>query len=198
MHGFRSSATDVRSFFREVESRPRVVLVELCEARWKTIMTEAQQRGKLKKERVSVKKWMERMEVSFGGRGPAVLAAGLQSVSSIQKLSGFDPGVEFRIAAEEGERVGAKFVLGDQSVILSLPRNDSSKRGTERCMCAEKRQCSNISIVFQAFVTMQRFYKALDPRAVLRSTLNPLPFFKYLIQPANGINLIVAMLEPRR
>lgn len=57
-----------------------------------------------------------------GDMGEKLLGASLKAVYQIFRMSGLDPGLEFKVALEEADRIGAKVVLGDRSQDLTIHR----------------------------------------------------------------------------
>lgn len=54
--------------------------------------------------------------------GEKLLGAGLKAMYQMFRRSGLDPGLEFRVALEEADRLGARVVLGDRSQDLTVSR----------------------------------------------------------------------------
>ena len=50
-----------------------------------------------------------------GDVGEKVLGAYIKAIYQMFRLSGMDPGLEFKVALEEADRIGARVVLGDRS-----------------------------------------------------------------------------------
>ncbi|KAJ8909081.1 hypothetical protein NDN08_005778 [Rhodosorus marinus] len=123
IHGFRSSVRDVETVAASVTSPIRAVMIELCEDRWRVIskLKKDKRSSKLRKESFNLFSLL-RAPARFGGSGPALVGSVLVGISNLQKLSGFEPGLEFVCAADEAKRLGAKLVLGDR------PANDTIQR----------------------------------------------------------------------
>mmetsp|Transcript_2397 Transcript_2397/g.10152 ORF Transcript_2397/g.10152 Transcript_2397/m.10152 type:complete len:229 (+) Transcript_2397:130-816(+) len=123
IHGFRSSVRDIETVAGSVTSPLRAVMIELCEDRWRVIskLTKDKRSKKLPEENFNLFTLLQ-TPARLGGSGPALVGAVLVGISSIQKLSGFEPGLEFVCAADEARRVGAKLVLGDR------PANETIQR----------------------------------------------------------------------
>ena len=49
-----------------------------------------------------------------------MLGAGLKTVYNMFRMSGMDPGKEFKVGIEESDRIGARLVLGDRSQELTI------------------------------------------------------------------------------
>ena len=129
-HVSQRSAREVRELVRLV--KPTTVCVELCEERLRTM------REKIEREtrgadgegtstgtsdfvRDAVKDFMG----AFGGSsslGDNLLGAAMKTFYGFFKLSGLDPGGEFKEAVKEADAVGAKIVCADRDVRLTLRR----------------------------------------------------------------------------
>ena len=55
-----------------------------------------------------------------GDIGEKMLGAGLKTVYNMFRMSGMDPGKEFKVGIEESDRIGATLVLGDRSQELTI------------------------------------------------------------------------------
>jgi len=105
-HVSRSSAEEVRSIIRQV--KPQTVMVELCAKR---------------AERMRTQKPVEEFNVGdmLGGfvgalQTGGMVQAGLTLFYSMFKLLGITPGLEFKVAIDEAQVVGAKVVYGDRNI----------------------------------------------------------------------------------
>ena len=49
-----------------------------------------------------------------------MLGAGLKTVYNMFRMSGMDPGKEFKVGIEESDRIGATLILGDRSQELTI------------------------------------------------------------------------------
>ena len=54
--------------------------------------------------------------------GEKLLGAGLKAVYQMFRMSGLEPGLEFKVALEEANRLGARVVLGDRAQDLTVRR----------------------------------------------------------------------------
>mmetsp|Transcript_6166 Transcript_6166/g.18627 ORF Transcript_6166/g.18627 Transcript_6166/m.18627 type:complete len:373 (+) Transcript_6166:59-1177(+) len=120
VHGFQSSKSDVETVFNSVSPPPSVVNLELCESRWNVVRKERPKSQSNQKKGRGLN--FSILEKAFGGKGPALLSVALSSVSGVQKLLGFDPGVEFKVAGKLASKYGAKVVLGDKSAMETTRR----------------------------------------------------------------------------
>jgi len=130
LHGAPSSSQDVEELVGAVQ--PSAVVVELCNARYKTLREDML--AEEKPEQASDNKeenrpqpnplvsWVQGVAKTYQKKGPAsaILAAAISFVYLLQSLSRFDPGVEFKTAVTAAESSKAEIVLGDQDVYETL------------------------------------------------------------------------------
>eukprot|EP00172_Hildenbrandia_rubra_P001435 Plantae.Rhodophyta-Hildenbrandia_rubra.ctg1980.p1 GENE.Plantae.Rhodophyta-Hildenbrandia_rubra.ctg1980~~Plantae.Rhodophyta-Hildenbrandia_rubra.ctg1980.p1 ORF type:complete len:386 (-),score=58.84 Plantae.Rhodophyta-Hildenbrandia_rubra.ctg1980:581-1738(-) len=115
VHGSKLSAQDVKNVCENVA--PSAVVLELCAPRLRSLMTDMgenddtcnKKKMKKKNSRLRLSGAVER----FGGLGPAILALGLLSMSSMQRVVGLDPGGEFKVGVRIGNRLEVPVLCGD-------------------------------------------------------------------------------------
>ena len=131
-HVSEKSALEVRDLVRA--SKPSVVVVELCEERLRTIREkiEGERRGiKDSRGRDGTSEFVRRAVGDFlgafaPGKGANVadglLGAAMKTFYGFFKLSGLEPGAEFKEAVREADACGAKVVCADRDVRETLSR----------------------------------------------------------------------------
>lgn len=116
-HVSKASADDVRTTIQIV--RPHVVMVELCAQRAKKL----REGGADADDGVSIKAMMSALlQQLFRGDRPkgfdvdTILKMGLQGFYKLLKQYGLVPGVDFKVALDEAERLKIQTCLGDQPI----------------------------------------------------------------------------------
>ena len=129
-HVSERSAREVRELIRLV--KPSVVHVELCEQRLRTMRErivddegkkpsgESSSNGKSAFVQQAVKDFLGAF--AGGNVGDGLLQAAFKTFYSFFKLSGLDPGAEFKEAVKEAGCIGAKIVCADRDVTMTLRR----------------------------------------------------------------------------
>jgi pheromone shutdown protein TraB len=128
-HVSERSAREVRELIRLV--KPSVVHVELCEQRLRTMRErivddeekkpgESASNGKSAFVQQAVKDFLGAF--AGGNVGDGLLQAAFKTFYSFFKLSGLDPGAEFKEAVKEAGCIGAKIVCADRDVTMTLRR----------------------------------------------------------------------------
>jgi hypothetical protein len=113
VHGSQKSAQDVADVIKAAGGHPDALVLELCPQRltWlmKSMLEEDSEASRTRSAANSgaalaskrmTSRWpsLRKLMVKFGGVGPALVAYALSAVYNIQRLTGTDPGVEFKTA----------------------------------------------------------------------------------------------------
>jgi len=129
-HVSERSAREVRELIRL--AKPSEVVVELCEQRLRTMRErivddegkkpsgESSSNGKSAFVQQAVKDFLGAF--AGGNVGDGLLQAAFKTFYSFFKLSGLDPGAEFKEAVKEADALGAKVVCADRDVTMTLRR----------------------------------------------------------------------------
>eukprot|EP00808_Paulinella_micropora_P025193 g21643.t1 len=114
-HISKDSADEVRDVIRN--TRPDAIMVELCHSRLPKLMKNSEQRD-----------WANQLAEGAGALAMAPMGGSerlvglcLNTFYGFFKLIGFSPGLEFKTAIEESQRLGCTLVLGDK------PQNETLK-----------------------------------------------------------------------
>ncbi|CAM9819647.1 unnamed protein product [Chrysoparadoxa australica] len=129
LHGAPSSADEVQQLVSALQ--PDAVVLELCKDRLqalrKDIETAAADKEIRGMARVSLasQRWWNGVKSSYKRRGIkySLLTAFLSSAYMVQKLTDFDPGLEFKTALTAAEGVPeCRLVMGDRDVGITISR----------------------------------------------------------------------------
>jgi len=138
-HVSERSAREVRELIRL--AKPSEVVVELCEQRLRTMRErivddegkkpsgESSSNGKSAFVQQAVKDFLGAF--AGGNVGDGLLQAAFKTFYSFFKLSGLDPGAEFKEAVKEADALGAKVVCADRDVTMTLRRLRESVTGAD-------------------------------------------------------------------
>jgi len=128
-HVSKESAKQVAELVALV--KPTSVCVELCDERYRTIREKINQRGAGKKSSTGTSDFVRDAVKDFVGAfapggssslGDNLLGAAMKTFYGFFKLSGLDPGGEFKEAVKAADAVGAKIVCVDRDVRQTLRR----------------------------------------------------------------------------
>jgi hypothetical protein len=111
VHGSQKSAQDVADVMKAAGGHPDALVLELCPQRLTWLMKSIREEDNEASRSASdlgataafkgmSSRWpsLRKLMVKFGGVGPALVAYALSAVYNIQRLTGTDPGVEFKTA----------------------------------------------------------------------------------------------------
>jgi pheromone shutdown protein TraB len=131
-HVSEKSAREVRELIRL--AKPSEVVVELCEQRLRTMRERIADDGKSdgpsngKSQSDGKSAFVQQAVKDFlgafagGNVGDGLLQAAFKTFYSFFKLSGLDPGAEFKEAVKEADALGVKVVCADRDVTMTLRR----------------------------------------------------------------------------
>ncbi|XP_024370162.1 uncharacterized protein [Physcomitrium patens] len=114
-HVSQQSADEVRDVIRRV--KPDYVLVELDRKRYNSML---QRQNGQNNPFAFVQQMVETLTNNNIGAVGKVLGLGLSGFYWLLAYWGLQPGQEFKVAIQEGKKAGAKIVLGDQDIDVTL------------------------------------------------------------------------------
>mmetsp|Transcript_2152 Transcript_2152/g.7688 ORF Transcript_2152/g.7688 Transcript_2152/m.7688 type:complete len:226 (-) Transcript_2152:461-1138(-) len=120
-HISRKSAEEVASVIQAVQ--PNTVMVELCPGRARQLMAQKHQEGG---EGGGSSAFVQAVQTAAAGMNmpgdmtQKLLKAGMGGFYQFFRATGFDPGLEFKVAIQEAEKLGAHVVYGDVEVNTTL------------------------------------------------------------------------------
>lgn len=118
-HVSQKSADEVRDVIERV--KPDFVMVELCRKRYESMDRYANMDKSQRDSPMLFVEQIVRMLMNGNvGMVGKIIGVGLSSFYKLLSYRGFHPGKEFQVAIEEGKKVGAKIVLGDQDIDTTL------------------------------------------------------------------------------
>lgn len=124
-HVSSKSCDDVAALIAAV--RPDTVMIELCHSRLPMILNEQKSQSTEEKEAAIKELWtklftaLKQKGSSEGGDGIVMIVLSLVTLMASKNID-VSGGAEFRVAMQEGLRVGATVVLGDRDVKATIGR----------------------------------------------------------------------------
>jgi len=123
-HVSKKSAEAVRNLIRDV--KPDTIVIELCQARYQKLKAEAEVKNiETRRPQKSFQSFlMEIMEsIRSGNFDPTmILQKTMQNFYNSLRMLGLIPGLEFKYAIQEAERLNANLVLGDVDVTVTMKK----------------------------------------------------------------------------
>lgn len=120
-HVSRASSEEVRDMIHAV--KPQTVFVELDAKRAQSILMGGQENQS--------ESFFKRVASSYGNIPGELLNQGMKGFYKMLKTMGMDPGLEFKVALEEAEKLRARIVYGDQDQAITLKNMASALSFTD-------------------------------------------------------------------